>query len=41
MFWLSLAGSLAVAFVVTVLVNRWLIGRGQGHAAVSGHTVTR
>jgi hypothetical protein len=33
-FWLSLAGSLAVAFVVTVPVNRWMIGRGRGHAAV-------
>src|SRR3954453_20691491 len=28
LFWLSLAGSLAVAFVVTTPVNRWMIGRG-------------
>src|SRR3954463_12572122 len=34
LFWLSLAGSLAVAFVVTTPVNRWLIGRGRGHAVV-------
>jgi hypothetical protein len=34
LFWASLALSLAVAFVVTVPVNRWLIGRGQGHAVV-------
>ena len=33
-FWVTLAGSLAVAFVVTVPVNRWLIGRGKGHAVV-------
>lgn len=33
-FWLSLAGALAVAFVVTVPVNRWLIARGKGHAVV-------
>ncbi len=32
LFWASLAGSLALAFVVTVPVNRWLIGRGRGHA---------
>jgi hypothetical protein len=34
LFWLALAGALAVAFVVTVPVNRWLMGRGQGHAVV-------
>jgi hypothetical protein len=33
-FWASLAFSLAVAFVVTVPVNRWMIGRGLGHARV-------
>jgi hypothetical protein len=32
LFWASLAGSLAIAFVVTVPVNRWMIGRGKGHA---------
>jgi hypothetical protein len=32
LFWGSLAFALAVAFVVTVPVNRWLIGRGRGHA---------
>lgn len=31
-FWASLAFSLAVAFVLTVPVNRWLIARGRGHA---------
>jgi Domain of unknown function (DUF4396) len=34
LFWLSLAGSLAIAFVVTTPVNRWMIGRGKGHAVV-------
>jgi hypothetical protein len=34
LFWGSLAFALAVAFVVTVPVNRWLIGRGRGHAVV-------
>jgi len=34
LFWGSLAGSLVLAFLVTVPVNRWLIGRGKGHAVV-------
>jgi len=34
LFWGSLAGSLAVAFVVTVPVNRALMSRGKGHAVV-------
>lgn len=34
LFWWSLVASLAVAFVVTVPVNRWLIARGRGHAVV-------
>ncbi|WP_345203372.1 DUF4396 domain-containing protein [Fodinibacter luteus] len=36
LFWGALAFSLAVAFVVTVPVNRWLIARGRGHAVVHG-----
>jgi hypothetical protein len=36
LFWLALAGSLAVAFVVTLPVNRWLMSRGRGHAVVHG-----
>ena len=36
LFWGSLAVSLAVAFVLTVPVNRWLIARGRGHALVHG-----
>ncbi|MGY1691589.1 DUF4396 domain-containing protein [Geodermatophilus sp. SYSU D01105] len=36
LFWLALAGALAVAFVVTLPVNRWMISRGKGHAVVHG-----
>jgi hypothetical protein len=36
LFWWSLIVSLAVAFVVTVPINRWLIARGKGHAVVHG-----
>jgi hypothetical protein len=34
LFWGALALGLAVAFVVTVPVNHWMIGRGRGHAVV-------
>jgi hypothetical protein len=34
LFWATLAFALVVAFVVTVPVNRWMIGRGRGHAVV-------
>jgi hypothetical protein len=34
LFWVSLAASLAIAFLLTVPVNRWLIARGRGHAVV-------
>ena len=34
LFWWSLVVSLAIAFVVTVPVNRWLIARGRGHAVM-------
>jgi len=34
LFWGTLAAALAVAFVVTLPVNRWLIGRGLGHAVM-------
>ena len=34
LFWVALGTSLALAFVVTVPVNRWLIERGRGHAVV-------
>jgi hypothetical protein len=38
LFWGSLALSLAVAFAVTLPVNRWLISRGFGHAVIHQHT---
>ncbi|WP_457469167.1 DUF4396 domain-containing protein [Streptomyces sp. TE4109] len=34
LFWGALAISLTVAFVVTTPVNKWMIGRGKGHAVV-------
>ena len=40
LFWWSLLVSLAIAFVLTVPVNRWLIARGRGHAVmheIHGH----
>jgi hypothetical protein len=37
LFWWSLVVSLAVAFVVTVPVNRFMIARGRGHAVVHAY----
>jgi Domain of unknown function (DUF4396) len=37
LFWGSLVLSLAVAFAVTLPVNRWLISRGFGHAVIHQH----
>jgi hypothetical protein len=37
LFWAALAFSLLVAFSVTVPVNRWMIGRGKGHAVVHAY----
>ena len=34
LFWGSLSFALAIAFVAAIPVNRWLIARGKGHAAV-------
>ncbi|MGW1723677.1 DUF4396 domain-containing protein [Streptomyces sp. NPDC002306] len=34
LFWGSLAISLVIAFVATTPVNKWMIGRGKGHAVV-------
>ncbi|POM23509.1 hypothetical protein BTM25_46630 [Actinomadura rubteroloni] len=33
-FWLSLAVAFLIAFLLTTPVNRWMIGRGKGHAVV-------
>ena len=37
LFWGSLVAALALAFVVTTPVNRWLMGRGKGHAVVHAY----
>ncbi|SNY88093.1 protein of unknown function [Nocardia amikacinitolerans] len=37
LFWGALAFAFAVAFVVTTPVNKWLIGRGKGHAVVHAY----
>ncbi len=37
LFWGSLAGALFVAFWAALPVNRWLIGRGRGHAVVHAY----
>ena len=37
LFWWSLALALAIAFVVTVPVNKAMIARGRGHAVVHAH----
>ena len=36
-FWGALAFALAVAFVVTLPINPWMLGRGKGHAVVHAH----
>ncbi|MHC1562784.1 DUF4396 domain-containing protein [Actinomycetospora sp. C-140] len=37
LFWASLAVSLAIAFVVTTPVNRFMISRGRGHAVAHAY----
>lgn len=37
LFWVALAISLAIAFLVALPVNRWMISRGKGHAVVHAH----
>jgi hypothetical protein len=37
LFWATLLGGFAVAFLITTPVNRWMIGRGRGHAVVHAH----
>jgi hypothetical protein len=37
LFWTSLTLSLVIAFLITVPVNRWMIGRGRGHAVVHAY----
>ncbi|MGV9941617.1 DUF4396 domain-containing protein [Streptomyces sp. NPDC003401] len=37
LFWSSLLGGFAIAFLITTPVNKWMIGRGKGHAVVHAH----
>lgn len=37
LFWGSLAAALAIAGIAAFPVNRWLIARGRGHAAIHRH----
>jgi hypothetical protein len=37
LFWGALAAALAVAFVITLPINRAMIARGRGHAVVHEH----
>src|SRR4051794_9013002 len=40
-FWASLAAALLVAGAAAFPLNRWLIGRGRGHAVVHRHHTAR
>ncbi|MFC5827159.1 DUF4396 domain-containing protein [Nonomuraea insulae] len=37
LFWGALAFSLLVAFLVTTPINKWVIGRGKGHAVIHAY----
>ncbi|MFD4248077.1 DUF4396 domain-containing protein [Streptomyces sp. NPDC058525] len=37
LFWTALLGGFAVAFMITTPVNKWMIGRGKGHAVVHAY----
>ncbi|GGL12262.1 hypothetical protein GCM10010094_86550 [Streptomyces flaveus] len=37
LFWSALLGGFGVAFLVTTPINKWMIGRGKGHAVVHAH----
>ncbi|MGW4102234.1 DUF4396 domain-containing protein [Streptomyces sp. NPDC004976] len=37
LFWSALLGGFAVAFLITTPVNKWMIGRGKGHAVVHAY----
>ncbi|GAA3236032.1 DUF4396 domain-containing protein [Nonomuraea helvata] len=37
LFWGALAFSLLVAFLITTPINKWIIGRGKGHAVVHAY----
>ncbi|MFF7542989.1 DUF4396 domain-containing protein [Streptomyces canus] len=37
LFWSALLGGFAIAFLITTPVNKWMIGRGKGHAVVHAY----
>jgi hypothetical protein len=37
LFWSTLLGGFVIAFLITTPVNRWMIGRGKGHAVVHAY----
>lgn len=37
LFWSALLGGFAVAFLITTPINKWMIGRGKGHAVVHAY----
>lgn len=37
LFWGAMAVSLLVAFLVTTPINKWIIGRGKGHAVIHAY----
>ncbi|MEU9554623.1 DUF4396 domain-containing protein [Streptomyces fumanus] len=37
LFWYALLGGFALAFLITTPVNKWMIGRGRGHAVVHAY----
>ncbi|WP_406008375.1 DUF4396 domain-containing protein [Streptomyces sp. NBC_00637] len=37
LFWAALLGGFAIAFLITTPVNKWMIGRGKGHAVAHAH----
>ncbi|HEV7628786.1 MAG TPA: DUF4396 domain-containing protein [Streptomyces sp.] len=37
LFWSALLGGFGVAFVITTPVNKWMIGRGKGHAVAHAY----
>lgn len=37
LFWSALLGGFVIAFLITTPVNKWMIGRGKGHAVVHGY----
>lgn len=37
LFWSALLGGFGVAFLITTPINKWMIGRGKGHAVVHAY----